>query len=75
MLVLTRRSEEAIKIGQEITITVVEIKGNQVRLGIEAPSGIRVYRKEVYDKILNENLQASGSSIDTFLKIKETFKK
>lgn len=74
MLVLTRKSDEAIKLGDDITITVIEIKGNQVRLGIEAPSDIRVYRKELYEKIKTENIKASTISIDEFIKIKERLK-
>jgi carbon storage regulator len=74
MLVLTRKSDEAIKIGDDITITVIEIKGNQVRLGIDAPLDIRVYRKELYEKIRSENIKASMVSIDEFIKIKERLK-
>ncbi|MFA4909447.1 MAG: carbon storage regulator CsrA [Desulfobacteria bacterium] len=74
MLVLTRRSEESIKLGDNITVTVLEIKGNQVRLGIEAPAGIRVYRKELYEKIKSENVRSSGLSISEFKKIKEVLK-
>ena len=71
MLALTRKPKEAIKIGGGITITVVEIKGGQVRLGIEAPPDVRIYRAEVYEKILGENLLSSGLSVDEFRKIKE----
>jgi carbon storage regulator len=74
MLVLTRRSEESIKLGDNITVTVLEIKGNQVRLGIEAPAGIRVYRKELYEKIKSENVRSSELSISEFKKIKEVLK-
>ena len=71
MLVLTRKSDEAIKLGDSITITVVEIKGNKVRLGIDAPDGIRIYRKELFDKIKDENVLSAGSSVDEFAKIKD----
>lgn len=74
MLVLTRRSDEAVKLGDDITITVVEIKGNQVRLGIEAPAGIRIYRNEIYEKIRAENIRASAVSVEVFRKIKEKLK-
>ncbi|MBI4620084.1 MAG: carbon storage regulator CsrA [Desulfobacterales bacterium] len=74
MLVLTRRSEEAIKLGDDITITVIEVRGNQVRLGIEAPTGIRVYRKELYEKIKSENIISSGLSVNEFTKIKKVLK-
>ncbi len=74
MLVLTRKSDEAIKLGDDITITVIEIKGNQVRLGIEAPTGVRIYRKEIYEKIKSENIIASRASLDEFAKLREKFK-
>jgi carbon storage regulator len=71
MLVLTRKSGEAIQIGDNITITVVEIKGNQVRLGIDAPSDVLIYRKELYERIREENLISARVSIDDFRSIKE----
>ena len=51
MLVLTRKTNERIMIGDSIVITVIEIRGNQVRLGIEAPKDVPVHRREVYDAI------------------------
>jgi len=74
MLVLTRKSGEAINVGDEITVTVLEIRGNQVRLGIQAPLAIAVHRKELYEKIRIENLTSSRLSIDDFKKIKERLK-
>ena len=71
MLALTRKSKEAIRIGGDIIVHVVEIKGGQVRLGIEAPAGVRIYREEVYERILKENLASSGISVDEFSRIKE----
>ena len=71
MLALTRKSKEAIRIGGDITVTVVEIKGGQVRLGIEAPQGVRIYREEVYERILRDNMAASGLSVDEFSRIKD----
>ena len=71
MLVLTRKSGEAIQIGDNITITIVEIKGNQVRLGIDAPSDVLIYRKELYERIREENLISARVSIDDFRSIKE----
>jgi carbon storage regulator len=59
MLVLTRRSGEGIVIGDQIRIVVVEIHGGQVRLGIEAPAGIPIYREEVLKKIMLENKKAA----------------
>jgi carbon storage regulator len=71
MLVLTRKSKEAIKLGDNITITIIEVKGNHVQLGIEASSEVKVYRKELYDKIKLNNILSSQSSINEFNKIKE----
>lgn len=71
MLVLTRKSKESIKLGDDITITITEIKGGSVRLGIEAPSNLRIYRKEIYERIKSENLLSSKSLIDQFKKIEK----
>lgn len=51
MLVLSRKKNEVIRVGDDVVITVVEIRGDKVRLGIEAPSKIKVHRQEVYDAI------------------------
>ncbi len=59
MLVLSRQRDETIMIGDEIEITVVDIRGDKVRLGISAPTRIAVHRKEVYDAISRENEQAA----------------
>ena len=75
MLVLTRRSDESIRIGEDILITVVEIKGNQVRLGITAPKRMRIYREELYQKILEENRLSAGHDQDAFSRLKEVFRK
>lgn len=59
MLVLSRQRDETIMIGDEIEITVVDIRGDKVRLGINAPTRIAVHRKEVYEAIRKENEQAA----------------
>jgi len=59
MLVLSRTRDQTIMIGDDIQITVVDIRGDKVRLGINAPSRIPVHRKEVYDAIKRENAQAA----------------
>ncbi len=59
MLVLSRQRDETIMIGDNVEITVVDIRGDKVRLGITAPREIQVHRKEVYDAIKRENQQAS----------------
>ena len=59
MLVLSRQRDETIMIGDDIEVTVVDIRGDKVRLGINAPKEISVHRKEVYDAIRRENRAAA----------------
>ena len=59
MLVLSRQRDETIMIGDEVEVTIVDIRGDKVRLGITAPRHIQVHRKEVYDAIKRENLRAA----------------
>ena len=59
MLVLSRQRDETIMIGDDIELTVVDIRGDKVRLGIKAPAEVAVHRKEIYDAIKRENQQAS----------------
>ena len=61
MLILTRNSGEGLFIGDDIRITVLEIRGKQIRLGIEAPTKVVVLREEIYRRIQEENLQAAGA--------------
>ncbi len=60
MLVLSRQRDETIMIGDEIEITIVDIRGDKVRVGINAPIHIPVHRKEVYDAIKEENRRAAN---------------
>ncbi len=60
MLVLSRQRDETIMIGDDIEVTVVDIRGDKVRLGINAPKAISVHRKEVYDAIKKENKAAAA---------------
>jgi carbon storage regulator len=67
MLVLTRKLGEVIRVGDTVTVRVLEVKGNQVRLGVEAPAEVRIYREEVYRAIRKENEEAAvreGQKLD-----------
>ena len=59
MLVLTRKLGEVIRVGDAVTVRVLEVKGSQVRLGVEAPAEVRIYREEVYRAICKENEEAA----------------
>jgi len=61
MLILTRRVGETLMIGDEISVTVLGVKGNQVRLGINAPRNVAVHREEIYERIRNEEDDASSN--------------
>ena len=63
MLVLSRQRDETIMIGDDIEITVIEVRGDQVRLGVSAPRDVTVHRKEIYLQIQQENRAASSSDI------------
>jgi carbon storage regulator len=71
MLVLTRKLGQAIVIGDSIEIAIVEIKGDQVRLGITAPKDIAIHRKEVYEQVLQENKQAAMADLESSDQIME----
>ena len=63
MLALARKVNESIMIGNDIEITVLKIKGDQIKLGVKAPKSVPIYRKELYVQIQEENKQA-GSAVD-----------
>lgn len=58
MLILSRKIDEKIKIGDDITITLIDVHGDQVKIGVEAPKNVKVFRQEVFDAIQNENKAA-----------------
>lgn len=63
MLILTRRVGERLMIGDDVSVTVLGVKGNQVRIGVDAPSSVAVHREEIYDRIQAE-LQSVNASDD-----------
>ena len=73
MLALSRKKDEAVIINDDIEITIIEIKGDQVKIGISAPKSVPIYRKEVYTQIQNANKEAA-QSVD-IKNIKELFAK
>jgi len=62
MLILSRKVSEKIMIGDDITISILEVRGDQVRIGVDAPRNVKVFRREVYDAIIAENKAASESA-------------
>jgi carbon storage regulator len=63
MLILTRRAGETVMVGSDITITVLGVKGNQVRIGINAPKDVAVHREEIYERIqIEKSAQESGQA-------------
>jgi len=74
MLVLTRKAGESIVIGSQIRITVLEMQGRQIRLGIEAPAEIPVHRGEVYERIRKENEEAATAGADELRVLSQAWK-
>jgi carbon storage regulator len=64
MLVLTRRAGESVMVGDEVVVTVLEIRGEVIRLGIQAPRSVQVHREEVYRELQRANREAAASSED-----------
>ena len=64
MLALSRKVNESVMIGGDVEITILEIKGDQVKIGIKAPKSVPVYRKEIFLQIEQENKKSATSSVD-----------
>ena len=62
MLILTRRVGETLMIGDEVTVTVLGVKGNQVRIGVNAPRDVAVHREEIYERIKREKAEQQGGA-------------
>lgn len=62
MLILSRKVDEKIKIGNDITLTIIEVKGDQVKIGVEAPKDVKVFRQEVFEEIQRENKDAAAAA-------------
>jgi len=71
MLILTRKIGECIVIGDKIKVYVMDVRGKQVRLGIEAPAENVIYREEIFQKVIEENKLAAQAAQDHFSKMKE----
>ncbi|MGI5174152.1 carbon storage regulator CsrA [Treponema sp. OMZ 840] len=63
MLILSRKINEKIKIGSDITLTIIEVRGDQVKIGVEAPKHVKVFREEVFQAIQDENKAAAASAV------------
>ena len=71
MLILTRKVGESVAIGDDIQVSVVEIKGTQVKLGIRAPKDVTVHREEIYLKIQEENRRAAQVSKEALVSVED----
>jgi carbon storage regulator len=62
MLILSRKVNEKIMIGDDVSVSIIEVRGDQVRLGVDAPRNVKVFRQEVFDAIMTENKAAAEST-------------
>jgi len=74
MLVLTRKVGEQINIGDEIVVRVIEVNRGNVKIGIDAPASVSIYRQEVYEKIQEQNVQASRGIMTDLENVADLFK-
>ena len=75
MLILTRKLGENIRIGDRIKIIILDVKGGQVKLGIDAPPNVAVHREEIYERIRDENRRAAGISAKALKEVAQIFNK
>ncbi|MBQ1832451.1 MAG: carbon storage regulator CsrA [Treponema sp.] len=68
MLILSRKIDEKIKIGNDITLTIIEVHGDMVKIGVEAPKNVKIFRQEVFDAIQTENKAAAAEISEDALK-------
>ena len=75
MLVLTRKAEEKIKIGDNIVVSILSVEGGVVKIGIDAPREVKILRMEVLEQIKNENINAAAKDLNAIEKAAELFKR
>ncbi|MCA9410751.1 MAG: carbon storage regulator CsrA [Candidatus Omnitrophica bacterium] len=75
MLVLSRKKDEVIMVGDDIEITLVDIRGDQVKIGVSAPRSVSIHRKEIYDAIQQENKAAAQASKQSVASLAEVLRK
>jgi len=75
MLVLSRKKDEVIVVGDDIEITLVDIRGDQVKIGVSAPRSVSIHRKEIYDAIQQENKAAAQASKQSVASLAEVLRK
>lgn len=73
MLALSRKAGESVILGNDIELTILEVKGEQVKLGIKAPKDVAIYRKELYEQIQAANKEAAESTVAVINNISELF--
>ena len=75
MLILSRKTDQAIKIGDDITISIIAIHGDQVKIGVDAPRDVKVFRQEVFNAIKTENTAAASVNTDKILDLSKILNK
>jgi len=75
VLVLTRKIGQTITVGHEITITIMEVKGGQVKIGVEAPKNVMIHRGEIYERIQEENMAAANARLSDLESITQALKR